>query len=79
VKVLYPSLAMTLYGIDDGDLRAACFRAYNDWMAEFCSYDRRRLAGIGLIPMDDVQVAASEVARCADLGLRGGLICGVPP
>ena len=78
-EVLYPSLAMTLYGIDDGGLRAACFRAYNDWMAEFCSYDQRRLAGIGLIPMDDVQDAVSEVARCADLGLRGGLIWGIPP
>ena len=36
-EVLYTSLGMFLYGIEDGGLRAASFRAYNDWLAEFCS------------------------------------------
>ena len=66
-EVLYTSLGMTLYGIGDGDLRAASFRAYNDWLAEFCSYDTSRFAGIALIPMDDVQEAVREIGRCARL------------
>ncbi len=78
-EVLYTSLGMTLYGIEDGELRAASFRAYNDWLADFCSHDPRRFAGIALIPMDDVQEAVHEVERCAKMGLKGGLIWGVPP
>ena len=78
-EVLYTSLGMMLYGIEDGELRAASFRAYNDWLAEFCSYDTSRFAGIALIPMDDVQQAVGEVERSAKLGLRGGLIWGIPP
>ena len=78
-EVLYTSLGMALYGIEDGGLRAASFRAYNDWLAEFCSHDPSRLAGIGLIPMDEVQDAVSEIERCAKRGLRGGMIWGEPP
>ena len=78
-EVLYTSLGMMLYGIEDGGLRAACFRAYNDWLAEFCRHDPSRFAGIGLIPMDDVEDAVSEVKRSADLGLKGGMIWGAPP
>ncbi len=78
-EVLYTSLGMMLYGIEDGGLRAACFRAYNGWLADFCRHDPRRLAGVGLIPMDDVQDAVAEVKRSVDLGLKGGMIWGSPP
>jgi predicted TIM-barrel fold metal-dependent hydrolase len=78
-EVLYPSLGMPLYGLSDGALRAACFRVYNDWLAEFCGHAPQRLAGIALIPMDDVGGAVAELQRAARLGLRGGLIWGVPP
>src|SRR5262250_661936 len=44
-EVLYTSLGMLLYGIEDGGLRAASFRAYNNWLADFCSHDPRRFAG----------------------------------
>ena len=33
-----------------GQLRLACFRAYNDWMAEFTAVAPDRLVGVGLIP-----------------------------
>ena len=78
-EVLYTSLGMMLYGIEDGGLRAASFRAYNDWLAEFCSHNSHRFAGIALIPMDEVQEAVREVERCAKMGLKGGLIWGAPP
>jgi predicted TIM-barrel fold metal-dependent hydrolase len=78
-EVLYPSLGMPLYGIADGALRAACFRSYNDWLAELCGHAPGRLAGIALVPMDEVGQAVAELERAAHLGLRGGLIWGVPP
>ncbi len=78
-EVLYTSLGMALYGLKDGELRAASFRAYNDWLAEYCGHAPARLAGVGLIPMDDVPTAVAELERCARMGLRGGMIWGVPP
>ncbi len=78
-EVIYTSLGMMLYGIKDGGLRAASFRAYNDWLAEFCGHAPRRLAGIALVPMDDVRLAVVELERAAKLDLRGGLIWGFPP
>src|SRR5437588_8631212 len=30
-EVLYPTLGLRLFGMDDARLQAACFRVYNDW------------------------------------------------
>ncbi len=35
--------------IADPDLRRVCYRAYNDWLAEFCATALERLVGAGLI------------------------------
>jgi predicted TIM-barrel fold metal-dependent hydrolase len=78
-EVLYTSIGMAMYGLEDGELRAAIFRAYNDWVADFCSYEPKRFAGIALIPMDDVGEAVHEIERTTARGLRGGMIWGDPP
>lgn len=78
-EVLYPSLAMGLYQLEDGALRAASFRAYNDWLADYCSYNPRRLAGIALISLDDAAEGAAELERATGRGLKGALIWGAPP
>ena len=78
-EVIYTSMGMMLYGIKDGELRTASFRAYNDWLAEFCAHNPGRLAGVALIPMDDLADAVTEIERTSKLGLRGGMIWGAPP
>jgi predicted TIM-barrel fold metal-dependent hydrolase len=78
-EVLYPSLGMNLYTLKDGELRAACFRAYNDWIGEFCRVRPDRFVGAAMIPLDDVSVGISELERAARLGLRSGMIWGEPP
>ena len=70
---------MPLFGLDDGGLQQACFRAYNDWVSEFCSYSPKRLFGIALIGLDDVKEGIKELERCRKIGLRGALIAGLPP
>ena len=77
--VLYTSQGMSLFKIGDGDYQAACFRAYNDWMAEYCSHAPSRLAGIALISLYDIPSAVTELERCHALGLRGAMIWGRPP
>jgi len=56
-EVLYTSFGMFLYGLDDAGLRTACFRAYNDFVAEYTSHDPKRLVGLGLIDLEDIGLA----------------------
>jgi predicted TIM-barrel fold metal-dependent hydrolase len=71
--------ATVMYGpivpllIKDPDLRKVCYRAYNDWLAEFCATAPERLVGAGLIPIDDPKTAADEVRYLRQIGLRTGM------
>src|SRR5881296_2794391 len=61
--------ATVMYGpivpllISDPELRRVCYRAYNDWLAQFCATAPERLVGAGLIPVDDPTSATEEVRR----------------
>lgn len=60
-------------------LRASC-EVFNDWLAEFCSYDASRLLGVAMIPIDDVDWAIKELERMAKKNMRGACInCALPP
>ena len=78
-EVLYPSMALVIFGMEDPALQAACFRAYNNWLADFCAGSPKRLHGVALIPMYDAAVAVAELKRTAAMGLRGAAIWGTPP
>jgi predicted TIM-barrel fold metal-dependent hydrolase len=71
--------ATVMYGpivpllVPDPELRRVCYRAYNDWLAEFCATAPERLVGAGLIPIDDAESAAAEVRHLAQLRLRTGM------
>ena len=72
VAVLYGGLALSLPAIHDPELAVASCRVYNDWIAEFCRVDPRRLAGVAALPLQDPQAAAREARRAVtELGLRG--------
>ncbi|MCH2172810.1 amidohydrolase [Myxococcota bacterium] len=78
-QVLYPSEALLAFSIADSELCSACMRAYNDFIAEFCSDAPDRLKGIALINLDDPDAAVREMERCRKLGLAGALITVLPP
>jgi predicted TIM-barrel fold metal-dependent hydrolase len=72
-EVLYtsPPLWGGIKQMQDSQLRLACFKAYNDWIAEFSGYDRARLVGVGSVPTTGVDDAVAEFERCVgELGLR---------
>ena len=78
-EVIYTTLGFSLFTLTDAPYQQAIFRAYNTWLAEFCSYAPKRLIGQGLIPLLDVEEGIKELKRCAKLGLRGGTIMVSPP
>jgi len=47
---------------------------YNDWIAEYCSHDPKRLLAAGMLPTDDVDWAVDEMHRMAKKGIRTVLI-----
>ncbi|HZY59949.1 MAG TPA: hypothetical protein VFE56_09310, partial [Candidatus Binataceae bacterium] len=36
-EVLYTSNGLPLFGLEDAELQFACFRVFNDWLAEYCA------------------------------------------
>src|SRR5438552_9630351 len=78
-EVIYTSMGMPLFGLDDAGLRSACFRAFNDWACEYCSYDLKRLIPLGLITLEDIPAAVEELNRIAKKGMRGAMIWAEPP
>jgi len=78
-EVLYPSLGMSLFAMSDGGLQRACFHAYNGWLADYCSHAPTRLYGIGLISLEDIDLAVRDLEGIVQQGMRGAMIWGSPP
>lgn len=78
-SVLYPTEGLLLFSVPDSKLVSDIFRAYNDWIAEFCSGYTDRLKGIAMINLDDVLEGVTELSRARKLGLAGGMISVDPP
>ena len=76
--VLYPSQGLTLFRVPATDVLSASFRAYNDYLAEFCAPYPERLKGIAMINLDDVADGTRELERGAKLGLAGAMISVSP-
>src|SRR5437764_9164973 len=65
-SVLYPTTLLGIAGVKDLDVAVAQCRAYNDWLADFCSHAPDRLFGIAIIPQQDVEAAAAEIQRASN-------------
>lgn len=68
--VLFPTIGI-LWDIADGELASAYARAYNNWVNEFASYDRRRIIPIAHLALQDPDEALRELRRCLKLGFKG--------
>ena len=77
-EVLYPTLGLSLFGLDDPMLQEACFRVYNDWLIDYCSVGAERLIGIPCISLYNVDQGVAELDRCKAAGLKGALIWQAP-
>jgi uncharacterized protein len=74
-QVIYPNVLAfhtgTLLELQDAELRLACFQAYNDFLVEFASADRRRLIPLMMLPFWDIDECIAEMERCWNAGHRG--------
>ncbi len=72
---LYPSLGLFAGAVEDPGLAGAMCRAYNRWLADYCSAYPDRLFGVAMLPMQSVELATEEVRFAREkLGMRGGFL-----
>src|SRR5215469_3597004 len=72
---LYPSLGLFSGAIHDPALAAAVCRAYNRWLADYCSSYPDRLFGVAMLPMQDVSLAIAEIRFTRkELRFKGGFL-----
>ncbi|MCZ6503443.1 MAG: amidohydrolase family protein [Gammaproteobacteria bacterium] len=69
--LFFPSIHLLWGDIRDPEIAAETCRAYNNWMSDFCKVNPHRLFGMGIIPLQDVDLAVAETKRLAKLGLKG--------
>ena len=74
-EVLYPGVGLFITSAPDPAYVRACYRAYNDWLSEFCAAAPTRFLGAALLPMrGPIDWAIEEAQRAAKLGLRSVMI-----
>lgn len=80
-EVLYPTSELwdAIKSSEDRDVKLACTRAYNDWIAEFSAHSPDRLIGLAKIPTTGAEDARDELLRCVnELSLRGAILDAWP-
>ena len=78
-SVIYPSEGLVMFSVPNTEVVSASMKAYNDWLAEFCSEDPVRLKGLAMVNVDDIDDAVGEFTRVREIGLSGVLITVKPP
>ena len=63
-EVLYPTLGLRLFAMEDAECQEACFQIANDWMIDYCKVTPGRLIGIPMISLYNIKNAIKELERC---------------
>ncbi len=68
VAVLYPTRGLFAHAkeYDDDNFAAAVSRAYNNWLADLCAADPKRMYGAAMVPAQNVQAAVAEIKRARE-------------
>ena len=70
VQVVSPMPELLSHWFPSGDADALC-RHVNEGIATLCAGHPRRFIGIGMVPMQDIPLAARRMEEVRSLGLRG--------
>ena len=64
--VLFPSVGLYFWALDDPRAAVPIARAYNDWLSQYCAASPTRLFGAAMVPVQDPAAAAAELRRAHD-------------
>ncbi len=77
-EVLFPTYLLPHFAMDDAKLQEVSFRAYNDWLIDYCKVSPKRLLGIAAISVYNIDEGVKELERCAKAGMYGSIIWQAP-
>ncbi len=77
-EILYASVGMVLCNHPDFEYKDACFKAYNRWLAEYCSGAPDRVFGLAQTAITSVDDAIKDVRRAKEMGFVGMMMPGNP-
>jgi predicted TIM-barrel fold metal-dependent hydrolase len=72
--VLYPTIGLGFWGLHDPDAAIALARAYNDWLAHYCSAAPDRLFPAAMVPFQNVDAAVQELRRVHEFGIVAAFV-----
>ena len=76
ISFLYPTIGLWLLAIEDMNpqLAVALTRAYNNWLHDFCNFDRQILRGVGAISLHEPKEMVRELQHIASFGWKAVFI-----
>ncbi|HLX28958.1 MAG TPA: amidohydrolase family protein [Casimicrobiaceae bacterium] len=76
IAVVFGNLPeLTLAAVHNKALAAAMARAYNNWVADYCKANARRLKAVAVLPLQDVDASVVELRRATqELGLVAAML-----
>jgi predicted TIM-barrel fold metal-dependent hydrolase len=77
-ELAFPNSVLALFGWPDREMREACFRIYNEYIAEVQERSGNRIYGVGLINWWDADGARRTVNELKALGLKTFLMPLMP-
>jgi hypothetical protein len=72
--MIFPSTFVYLPLVENADAAYICARAYNDWVYDYCSADKKRLYPAAVLPTQNVDFAIEELRRVAKRGFKSALV-----
>ena len=70
-EILFSSAVRQLYSIIDEPFQRSIFRSYNAWLQEFCSHDPKRLIGLAMLSILNIEHTVADIHEYAGQGFRG--------
>ena len=79
--IIYASHLRHIYGLSvkDEPFFRAIAQSYNDWLMEYCSVDPKRLIGLPVLSILDVQGAVQDLTGYSKQGAKGFMIASSTP
>ncbi len=78
-EIIFPQRTLSLVGLQDLELRDACMRAYNEWLADYCKFAPDRFYGVGVLNWWNPEAAKDNLQELKGLGYHAMEIPSSPP
>ncbi|MBI5949491.1 MAG: amidohydrolase [Chloroflexi bacterium] len=78
-EIIFPQRTLSLAGLQDLELRDACMKTYNEWLADYCKFAPDRFYGVGILNWWEPEKAKDNLQELKGLGYHAIEIPSSPP